>query len=174
MRRLLLLRHAKSDWSKGIPDLERSLAPRGREAAPRMGAYLREEGLFPDLVLVSPALRARQTYEAVRPFIEASAHRVEPGLYGASAGQLLTLVRDTEPAIRSLLAIGHNPGFEDLAKLLVGSGDRYAIAQLLAKYPTAGLAVIDFPDEDWTAAGPGAGRLDRFVTPKSLGAEEDD
>ena len=174
MRRLMLLRHAKAGPLAAGGDLERALAESGRAGAQSLGAYLAGEQLYPDLVLVSPALRARQTYEAVRPFIEASADRVEPGLYGASAGQLLTLVRDTEPAIRSLLAIGHNPGFEDLAKLLVGSGDRYAIARLLAKYPTAGLAVIDFPDEDWTTAGPGAGRLDRFVTPKSLGAEEDD
>jgi phosphohistidine phosphatase len=174
MRRLLLLRHAKSDWSKGTPDLERPLAPRGREAAPRMGGYLKGEGLLPDLVLVSPAKRARETFEAVRPFLEDSRQVVEPRIYGASAGQLLAVVRDADPAARSLMMIGHNPGFEDLAKLLIGSGDRYARARLVEKYPTAGLAIVDFPDEDWAAAAPGTGRLDRFVTPKSLGADEDD
>ena len=70
--------------------------------------------------------------------------------------------------------IGHNPGFEDLAKLLVGHGDRYAFARLTQKYPTAGLAVIDFDRENWSEIAPRSGRLDRFVTPKSLGAEEDD
>jgi phosphohistidine phosphatase len=81
--------------------------------------------------------------------------------------------------VLGLLLIGHNPGFADLAKLLIGHGDRYAFARLSQKFPTAGLAVIDFDADSWGGIGPGQGRLDRFrldrfVTPKSLGAEEDD
>jgi phosphohistidine phosphatase len=79
-----------------------------------------------------------------------------------------------EPDVRALLMIGHNPGFEDLAKALIGHGDRYAFARLAKKYPTAGLAVIDFPGDAWSAVANHAGRLDRFVTPKTLGADEDD
>jgi phosphohistidine phosphatase len=70
--------------------------------------------------------------------------------------------------------IGHNPGFQDLARLLVGHGDRYAFARMVQKFPTAALCVLDFDIEDWNEAGPGRARLDRFVTPKSLGVEEDD
>jgi phosphohistidine phosphatase len=70
--------------------------------------------------------------------------------------------------------IGHNPGFEELARLLVGYGDRYAFARMGKKYPTAALVVLDFAAEDWGEVKPGAGRLDRFVTPKSLGQDEDD
>jgi phosphohistidine phosphatase len=70
--------------------------------------------------------------------------------------------------------IGHNPGFEDLASLLIGEGDMDGILRLGHKYPTAGLAVIDFPHESWTQVTRKSGRLERFVTPKSIGADEDD
>jgi phosphohistidine phosphatase len=174
MRRLLLLRHAKSDWSKGIPDIDRPLAPRGREAAPRMGGYLKEQGLRPDLALVSPALRARQTFELVEPFLDGADMRAEPRLYDAPASRLLTVLREAGAETRTLMMIGHNPGLEELARLLVGAGDRDALSHLAHKYPTAGLAVIDFPGGSWADAAPRAGRLDRFVTPKGLGAGEDD
>lgn len=174
MRRLLLLRHAKSDWSKGVLDADRPLASRGRDAAPRMGAYLRDEQLFPDLALVSPARRARETWDLVRPALGEVEMRFEPRIYEAPVERLLAVVREVEPAIRTLLMIGHNPGLADMAKRLVGHGDRYAFARLAQKYPTAGLAVIDFATEDWAGMGLGEGRIDRFVTPKSLGADEDD
>jgi phosphohistidine phosphatase len=70
--------------------------------------------------------------------------------------------------------IGHNPGFEELARLLVGYGDRYAFARMGQKFPTAALAVLDFDAEDWRDLKPGSGRLERFVTPASLGADADD
>ncbi|HEY8564040.1 MAG TPA: histidine phosphatase family protein [Beijerinckiaceae bacterium] len=174
MRRLLLLRHAKSDWPEGVQDLDRALAPRGREAAPRMGAYLAAEHLLPDLVVVSPARRTRETWDLVRPFLGDVETRVEPRLYEATVDRLLEVVRDADAEARALLMIGHNPGFEDLARRLTGHGDRYAFARLAQKYPTAGLAVIDFPLERWAEVEPRAGRLDRFVTPKTLGADADD
>jgi phosphohistidine phosphatase len=174
MRRLLLLRHAKSDWPKGMLDIDRPLAPRGRDAAPRMGDYLRGEQLLPDLALVSPARRARETWDLVSPALGQVEARFEPRIYEAPPERLLAVVREVEPAIRTLLLVGHNPGFADLAKRLVGHGDRYAFARMAQKFPTAGLAVIDFSADDWADAGPGEGRLDRFVTPKSLGAGEDD
>jgi phosphohistidine phosphatase len=174
MRRLMLLRHAKSDWSAGRPDVDRPLARRGREAAPRMGRYLSEEGLVPDLVLVSAARRTGETWALVEPFLGPTEVRHDARIYEAPARRLLGVVQEVDPAVLGLLLIGHNPGFADLAKLLIGYGDRYAFARLSQKFPTAGLAVIDFDADSWTGIGPGQGRLDRFVTPKSLGAEEDD
>ena len=174
MRRLMLLRHAKSDWSTAMADMDRPLAARGREAAPRMGAYLKEESLLPDLALVSAASRTRETWDLVRPFLDMDAVRFEPQIYEAPAVRLYNLLREVEPAVRTLLMIGHNPGFQELAKMLVGHGDRYAMARLVQKFPTAGLAVIDFDVENWADVEPQGGRLDRFVTPKSLGADEDD
>jgi phosphohistidine phosphatase len=170
----MLLRHAKSARPAGVADMDRPLAARGRDAAPRMGRYLAEEGLLPDLVVVSAARRTRETWEHVEPHVDATEIRFDARIYEAPASRLLAVVRESPSSARSVLLIGHNPGFEDLAKLLVGHGDRYAFARLTQKYPTAGLAVIDFDRENWSEIAPRSGRLDRFVTPKSLGAEEDD
>jgi phosphohistidine phosphatase len=174
MRRLMLLRHAKSAWPDGVSDLDRPLADRGREAAPRMGRYLADESLLPDLVLVSPARRTQETWDFVRAAIGDADTRTEPRIYEAPSARLLTVVQEVPVTARALLMIGHNPGFQDLAKHLVGHGDRYAFARLTQKYPTAGLAVIDFAVEDWSEVAARAGRLDRFVTPKTLGADQDD
>ena len=174
MRRLMLLRHGKSEWTDGVKDLDRPLAKRGREAVPRVAAHMAEEQLLPDLALVSPARRARETWHLVAPKLGEVPVRSEPRIYEAPAEHILSVVRGVGPEVRSLLLVGHNPGFEDLAKLLIGHGDRYAFARIARKYPTAGLAVLDFAAEDWRDVTPGSGRLDRFVTPKSLGQDEDD
>lgn len=173
MLRLMLLRHAKAGPASA-QDFDRSLAPRGREAAPLMGAYLEEQQLFPDLALVSAATRTRETWDLVQPHLGEVEVRYEPRIYEAPPERLLAVLREVEPGIRAVLMVGHNPGFQDLARLLVGYGDRYAFARVAQKFPTAALAVIDFGEEDWAGVKPGQGRLDRFVTPKSLGGEEDD
>ncbi|HEX8665870.1 MAG TPA: histidine phosphatase family protein [Beijerinckiaceae bacterium] len=174
MRRLILLRHAKAAPPDGMVDIDRPLSDRGREALPRVAAHLADEQLIPDLALVSTARRARETWEAIAPRLGEVPARFEPRIYEAPADQLLKIVREVGPEVRTLLMVGHNPGFEDLAKLLIGHGDRYAFARMARRYPTAGLAVLDFTAEDWGAVAPGSGRLDRFVTPKSLGQDEDD
>jgi phosphohistidine phosphatase len=173
MRRLMLLRHAKAG-PPSAEDIDRTLAARGREAAPRMGAYLKDEQLFPDLALISSSARTRETWDLVEPHLDGVQVRYEPHIYEAPAERLLAILREVEPSARSVLMIGHNPGFQDLARLLVGHGDRYAFARMVQKFPTAALCVLDFDIEDWNEAGPGRARLDRFVTPKSLGVEEDD
>jgi phosphohistidine phosphatase len=167
MRRLMLLRHAKSHWPTGVADRDRPLAARGREAAPVMGRYLADELLLPDLVLVSPAKRTVETWEMVAPMLpEKPPTQYEPRIY--------EVVQEVEGDVRTLLLIGHNPGFEELAHLLTGHGDRYAAARMSQKYPTCGLAVIDFATEHWYAVAAREGRLDRFVTPGSLGEGPDE
>jgi len=174
MVRLLLLRHAKSSWPAGVLDVERPLSRRGRKAAVLMGDYLKEEGLLPDLALVSPARRTEETWDLVQPALGDVEARHEPRLYEATAGGLLTLVQEVNPAKRRLLMIGHNPGFEDLAKMLIGDGTPEDCSRLAGKLPTAGLVVIDFAASGWEEVKKRGGRLERFVTPKSLGAGEDD
>jgi phosphohistidine phosphatase len=174
MRRLMLLRHGRSDWPDGLKDLDRPLAKRGQEAVPRVAAHMAEEQLLPDLALVSPARRARETWDLVAPKLGDVPVRFEPRIYEAPAERILSVVREVGPEAGSVLLVGHNPGFQDLAKLLIGHGDRYAFARMGKKYPTAALAVLDFAAEDWRDLSPGSGRLDRFVTPKSLGQDEDD
>ena len=163
---------SKSAWPDGVPDFERPLAPRGWKAAKRMGAYLRDEQLVPDLALISPARRARETWDRVKPHLGPVSEHFEPRLNEAPADGLLTIVRETEPAVRTLLILGHNPGLEEFAKLLAGAGPHKARAQLMRKYPTAGLAVLDLDIERWRDVDAGLGRLDRFVTPRSFKSEE--
>jgi phosphohistidine phosphatase len=169
MRRLLLLRHAKSDWSGSQPDHGRPLAARGRAAAPQLGHYLARHGLVPDRVLCSTAVRARETWELlVGAFDAPPPVSFLDNLYDVDAKALLAVVKQTPADVHSLLLIGHNPGIEDLAALLIAAGDIETRQRLLEKFPTAALAVIDFPLDDWAKLHPEAGRLDRFVTPRLL------
>jgi phosphohistidine phosphatase len=174
MLRLLLLRHAKAAWPAGTLDLDRPLAKRGQEASIVMANYMRSERLQPDLAIVSAARRTQETWERVQPLLGEVEMRRDGRVYEAPVGRLLEVVREVEPEIRTLLVIGHNPGFEELAKLLIGEGDMDSILRLGQKYPTAGLAVIDFDLKGWDEIKQKTGRLERFVTPKSLGSGEDD
>jgi phosphohistidine phosphatase len=166
MRRLIIFRHAKAVPHGSAPDFDRALAPRGVKDATAMGRMLADEQLFPDLVLVSPALRTRQTWEHAAQPLGPVEVRFEETIYNASTNDLLALVRHAPPSARTLMLVGHNPSMSDLARSLIGHGDRYAYARLREKFPTAAIAVVDLPSDDWTSAGPGAGRLDRFVTPE--------
>lgn len=175
MRRLMLLRHAKSDWSlAGQTDHVRDLAPRGRKAAPLMGRYMTEHGFIPDHAIVSTATRTRETWRLVadalpiRPSVT-----FEDRIYEASPGNILATIAQAPAAAQSLLVIGHNPGFHETANLLIGSGDRRMRKNLLDKFPTAALAVIDFDIDDWPAIRRGNGRLACFVTPRAIGCAND-
>jgi len=168
-KRLLLLRHAKSAWPEGVEDIARPLADRGRKAAPVMGGYLLKRGLIADLVLMSPARRTQDTWALIRKLFPASlVAKTEPRIYAAASEALLNLVRETDDAIETLLIIGHNPGFEDLARTLLSKRDGDHAERLMEKYPTAGVAVFDFDLAHWADVSPGKGRLKAFVTPKSL------
>ncbi|MGX7703294.1 SixA phosphatase family protein [Methylobacterium sp. Gmos1] len=172
MRRLILLRHAKSDWPDGASDIDRPLASRGQEAAPKMAAYLAAEGLIPERVLVSPARRTQETWDLVKPALGAVPDETVPQIYEAPVSRLLDVVRAIPDAVATALMIGHNPGFQDLARLL--SQPSEARRALTKKYPTAAVAVIDLPVDSWSKVEAGEGTVERFVTPKSLGHGEDE
>ncbi|MBX4863931.1 histidine phosphatase family protein [Rhizobium leguminosarum bv. viciae] len=168
--RLILLRHAKSAWPDGVADRERPLTDRGRKAAPVIGAYMAREKLIPDLALVSPARRARETWKLVRgAFSKKVSEREAADIYEVSAERILDMIRAVEPGIRTLLIIGHNPGMENAASLIVADGDADAVGRMREKFPTAALAVIDFDLDRWDEIGTGTGYLAQFVTPRSLG-----
>ena len=175
MRRLLLLRHAKSDRSKlGESDHDRDLADHGRTDALKIGAYLVRHAFIPDRVVVSTAARTRETWALV-----ATAFKVvppvsfEPRIYEASAEAILQVIKETEPEVSTLLMVGHNPGLQELATMLIATGDVEARQRLQEDFPTGALAVINFALEDWSKLHPRAGRLEHFVTPQSLEAATD-
>lgn len=139
-----------------------------------MGAYLASERLLPELALVSDAVRARETWDLARRPLPPTPMRLEPRIYEASADRLLAVLREVEEAVETLLMVGHNPGFEELARALAEGGDPAGLARLAEKFPTAALAVITFNTERWSEVAPGSGRLERFITPKALGLGEDE
>src|SRR5262249_1716461 len=161
MRRLMLLRHAKSDWTRaGARDHERTLAPRGREAVPRIGAYMAHHGLMPELVLCSTATRARETWDLVaKAFTTKPALLYEVRIYEAGPSALFDVVKESKSDVHALLLVGHNPGMHEFAQRLIASGDTDARARLTEKYPTGALAVIDFAVDDWSKLQPRSGRL---------------
>ncbi len=168
-RRLLIMRHAKSDWeTPGERDFDRPLAKRGRRDAPRMGAWLRAQGLVPDLVLSSPARRARETASKVCKVldIETETIRWEPRIYDATRAHLIEVLADC-PADRPLvLLVGHNPGLEELLEYLVrGSGTLPGGDKTL---PTAAVASVRLK-ADWRKLTAGSGRVEHWMCPKGLG-----
>lgn len=170
MLRLLLFRHAKSDWPDGVDDHERPLAERGRRATPLMASYMAGEDLIPDFVLVSPARRTLETWKLLRPAMGDDVRwREEPRIYEAPAQMILNVVRAAEPGIGTLLVIGHNPGLQDTALRLAGRGREADLIRLRRKYPTAGLAVIVFTATFWSDIADQSGELERFVTPGTIG-----
>ena len=201
MRRLMLLRHAKSDRPPGIADHDRPLNWRGRDEAPLVGTYLAHNGLVPDRVLCSTSERTRETWELVAGSLAgavppasssaaaANAPHAKPAgkkrgrspkrpqvdfeerLYAAEPHTILALLRETPPKVHSLLVVGHNPGIHEAALALIASGDVEARERLHEKFPTSGLAVIDFALDEWSKLHARSGRLDRFITPRQLAVE---
>jgi phosphohistidine phosphatase len=167
-RTLLLLRHAKSSWDDpGLADRERPLAQRGRRAARAMGKSLRRRGVRIDRVLCSPSRRTRETLSLLE-LPKKTSILFEDQLYLASARTLLARIRRLRGEDRCVLVIGHDPGFEQLARRLVGDGRRKAGARLGKGFPPGTLAQLRVPDAGWSALAPGSAYLERFTRPKDL------
>jgi phosphohistidine phosphatase len=163
LRRLFLLRHAKSSWDDPeLADHDRPLAPRGQRATELIAEHLRRESLAPALVLCSSARRTRDTLDLLGPAGEA---RIEPDLYGASASKLLERLRRVPDTTESVMLIGHNPAIQDLALELAGRGERLEDAR--RKFPTGALATLTF-SQSWRGLHAGSAELVAFVRPKEL------
>ena len=168
-RRLVLLRHAKSDWPD-VADHDRPLAKRGRRDAPAVGRWLVRSGYAPDAVICSTALRARETWElALDGLLKAAPVappevRYEPRVYEATVLGLLMLVREFPPEWRTALVVGHNPG---MAELTVGLADPSSDPP--SAFPTAAVAVLDVPGP-WADTAPGESSLVAFAIPADMRA----
>ncbi|MGF1649097.1 MAG: histidine phosphatase family protein [Hyphomicrobiaceae bacterium] len=171
-RRLILFRHAKSAWDEaGLEDFDRGLAARGIEAAPRMAEWIAATGYIPDLVLCSSAQRTRATFDlARRPLGLGSEHVCYlDELYHATPATLLATVRAASDPVSTLMIIGHNPGLQDFAIMMIGSGDAELIRALSIKLPTAAVVVLTF-DGGWDGLAPRSCALEAYMTPRTLRA----
>jgi len=156
-RRLVVLRHAKSEWPDGVADHKRPLAGRGRREAPLAGRWLDEHVGTIDLVVCSPARRARETCARVVAELGAEPEvRVEDRLYPGSPSDIVEVVRELRDGIRTVLLIGHNPGLEELVEELAGT---------VCVLKTSSIAVLSGPG-DWAAVAPDWATLDVEVTPR--------
>ena len=169
MRTLILLRHLKSSWDDpGLPDHDRPLAPRGRRAGKRIRREIQDEGIAPQLVLCSSAVRAVATWKAIRAGVpEGRRVGIEHGLYAVSAESLLERLKGVPDEVETVLLVAHNPGIGDLAVGLAGTGDNSGLERMQAKYPTGGLATLTFAGS-WADLGWASAQLVQFVTPRDL------
>ena len=165
---LYLLRHAKAVLAEGsIEDFARPLAERGRRETMDLAALLAERSYAPARVLCSSSQRTRETLAPLLAAWPANVSiEIARSLYNAGAGELLALVHGQDDDARSLMLVGHNPGIEQLARSLAGSGDGHLLRGLHDHYPPAGLAVLDFDLSSWRDVRPEAGRLSAFETPR--------
>jgi phosphohistidine phosphatase len=170
VKRLFVLRHAKSDWGRpGLADHERPLAPRGERATGLLADHLRRVRVEPAVVLCSTATRARETFDAVRVALpESTPVWFERRLYGADADELIDRVNEVPDSDGSVMLVGHNPGLQDLVLGLAPARDAALVARVEAKFPTAAFATLDLAVDRWAEVAPGTGTLVDFVVPRDL------
>lgn len=164
MKTLLVLRHAKSSWSnQNMSDFERPLNGRGRQDAPRMGRWIKQQDMTPELIVTSAAERALTTAELVALDSGYDAElRVTRQFYLASPGAYIAALRTLDDSYTRVMVVGHNPGMEDLVEALTG---------LATGMPTAAVACIELPITSWAALKPDeSGRLRHHWVPRELPA----
>lgn len=159
MKTLFVLRHAKSSWDdSSLADFDRPLNDRGKTAAPFMGRIMAERDLHPDVILSSPAVRARETASLVKKAGKLDAEiRFEERIYEASPPTLKQVVAGIDDEFRSAMIVGHNPGMEGFIRLLTGR---------LEAMPTAALAIIDLDIARWEDINTDRGTLRQVIRPK--------
>lgn len=163
MKRLTLVRHAKSSWSDArLPDNERPLSSRGERDAPRMGERLRARKARPSLILSSPARRAKSTAQMIARAIGYPAEflQFERRIYAAGHGTLLDVIAGQDDGCSDLMLVGHNPGLTVLANHLAPELE-------IDNLPTTGIVAIDFDVDHWSALATVRGRLVFYDYPKN-------
>ncbi|MCO6450267.1 MAG: histidine phosphatase family protein [Caldilineales bacterium] len=161
MKSLFIMRHAKSSWdSPNLPDFDRPLAGRGEKDAPRMGDFLAGRDLVPDLIVSSPALRAKTTAKRAAKAMGYDDEIVyDERIYAAGVQDLMAVVAGLPNEVESVMLVGHNPGFEELVEWLCGAA---------ARMPTAAIAYVAIDAENWFEVGENSGVLEWLITPKLL------
>ena len=169
MRRLFLIRHAKTEPQSGMPDAERRLLPRGHADAARLAEWFRKNRQSADALVHSTAVRAIETADALaQGWLPQAPRIVKAELYAAPWRVILGSVRDFPDTTQSAAIVAHNPGMFELANILTGSGEPAARTRLMEGLPTCGCAVLDFSLASWTKLETGSGRLSLFLTPDNF------
>jgi phosphohistidine phosphatase len=162
MKRLTLIRHAKSNWGRGVRDIDRPLNPQGERDAPRMADHLRAQGFAPDAMYSSPATRAATTAEEIARGIGYDTDQIcwEDTIYDADTADLLDLIARLDPKHMNVAIVGHNPALTDLANQLQHTH--------IDNVPACGVVSIDLPIEHWSQVPDNRGTLLRCESPKTL------
>ena len=169
MKRLTILRHAKSSWGDPeLDDFDRPLNVRGWNAAKRIGRELKNRDFRFDLVVASPAARVRETIDGVREEFDLAAPiHLDQRLYLASNEQLLALIRELPESVERPLFIGHNPGLQELLLAVTVDGGQER-SKVQRRFSTAALAVVDVPANRWSELECGSGKFVDLLLPKDL------
>ena len=142
MKTVLILRHAKSSWSNpGLADIDRPLNKRGKRDAPHMGSLLREQDIVPDLILSSPARRAKKTVQAVSEYSSFDGEfEIVPDFYPGDPETFIVTLMSVPDQVDSVMIVAHNPGLEEFLYELAGES---------ARMPTSALAQVALPIDTW-------------------------
>lgn len=162
MPELLIMRHAKSEWGSGLSsDQERPLAPRGVKAAKMMGRFLSKIDTAPDLILSSPAVRARTTAELANKAGKWGAPMaIISSFYGGGWNDVVEGIMAEGASAQRILVAGHEPTWSDLVSILTGGS--------LVAMPTAALACLSIRGTGWSPLGPNCAELQWHVTPRMI------
>lgn len=163
MKNILILRHAKSDWSSGLSDIERPLNSRGQKDAPFMGTIIKKLSVQPDIILSSPAKRARQTAEAVAKNFDFK-HEITfiEEFYHGNHNSIINNLQKLPSNTNTVLVVGHNPTLEELVSSLTSDGS------LNLRMPTATLVLVNMYIENWQSLAVGNGTIEWVLQPKVL------
>ncbi|WP_050524367.1 SixA phosphatase family protein [Pseudorhodobacter wandonensis] len=166
-KRLILTRHAKSNWDDPLtPDHDRPLNERGTRAAADLGQWLASRGYVPDEVLCSDAVRTRETFSGIAPVLGTAPQlALKPALYHAGPDVMLAVLRHAKAD--TVMMIGHNPGIAEFAHRLVA----HALSDPdFQRYPTGATLVVEFMIEDWNEVTYGTGVTLDFIVPNEITA----
>lgn len=170
MKQLLLVRHAKSSWADPLQkDFDRPLNHRGELAAKQVGKWLASAQLLPDQVILSAARRCQQTWECASEDLSGvTADPPQEDLYGTNRSGLVSAIRSARPEADRLLVLNHEPTISQVTEWLAEPGAALDCTRAFQKFPTAAVAVLEFPTGSWVDIARGTGRFTRFICPKDL------
>ena len=169
MKKLYILRHAKSAYPENTDDHSRPLNKRGENSCRLIASYMKENNIGPEVILSSDAMRTKQTTKNILKILGSDVKpEFSEKLYLATAGEILKVISKVESSVNSLMIVSHNPGVENLVSLITGGGDKDSMNRLRVKYPTAGLSCLKIDIDNWEYINPSQAYLEGFYNTKNV------